>query len=84
MLEDIGVETKIIDGKLFMSVNGFAKHLEASSAQMMLDGLTRIMSGEATRDEIIAIQGLITGLDTLIFLLSSSAEVDKFITDALK
>ena len=84
MLEDIGVETKTIDGKLFMSVDGFAKHLKASSAQMMIDGVARIMSGEATHDEVLAIKGLLIGMDTLIFLLSSSTEVDKFIDDVLK
>lgn len=84
MLEDIGVETKIIDGKLFMSVDGFANHLKASSVRMMMDGHALIMSGEATRDEIIALKGLITMMDTLIFLLSSSTEVDKFIADVLK
>lgn len=84
MLEHIGVETKTIDGKLFMSVDGFANHLRASSVQMITDGHARIMSGEATRDEIIAIKGLLIGMDTLIFLLSSSTEVDKFIADVLK
>lgn len=84
MLEHIGVETKTIDGKLFMSVDGFAQHLKASSVQMMMDGIARITSGEATRDEVLAIKGLLIGMDTLIFLLSSSTEVDKFIADVLK
>ena len=84
MLEHIGVETKVIDGKLFMSVDEFAEHLRASSIQMMMDGIARTMSGEATRDEMISRNGAITALDTLIFLLSSSTEVDKLIDDVLK
>lgn len=84
MLEDIGVETKVIDGKLFMSIDEFAEHLKASSIQMMMDGLARIMSGEATQDEMIYLKGIIAGMDTLVLLLSSSTEVDKFIADVLK